>query len=618
MTDPAVLTPAVLCATAQNTGGARALGSPCRPRHRRADWLIALAAVYATLSGCGETKPASSSDGVVDTVSALVPAATGGTVRFADGTRIEIPPGALAEDTTITLTRPSPGSYDTRALLTAVALEPHGLTLKAPATLVLGYGEPPPDGVASLVLVSASRLNPPVVVGGQVAPYAVVPMTVDEGSRQISASIEHFSWYGLNSTPRIHLALELPGKYLKNGDILYTLTGGQGFTNATAFPMHVGLFVEDATHDSVIESTIPSEKCTDHYFRGVATNSYVGTLDKNLGLANIGFTELCGEHVFLGARVPHETDAVAITGAVRASVVAAAKKRVGDPYGILTLDSPGWGTGTFGGPLTVGTGTSCVELTEDAWEDAGINVVVVPDIFLTPHAQFLATRTVDVIRVEVGEEVRIPLIGVAREENTFRYSRGTVTGVAGLVPMKLELVGPVDVAQSAYGLVATKSRQGLQDLVFTPTGAEAGRSHQFHLKLETDPPGLFTTFDLHVDVAEKATTPGGAGACGDRPNGACAVEGGVFSAQPCDIPASDAAGRMDWCCPSDLCWQSGSCIQLTCPADCYRMNCNGCAGGLGGCWCNPAPAMDYTCYCEAGDFRITGATESGGPAPQCP
>ena len=572
------------------------------------------------LAGCAAGQdPAGPDEGAVETVSAVVSAADGGTVRFTDGTGIEIPPGALAEDTAITLSRPAPEAFDDTALLAAVTLEPHGLTLKVPAKLVLTYREPPAGGVASLVLVSASRLNDPVLVGGQVAPYAVVPKTVDEANRLVSASIEHFSWYGLNATPRIHLALELPGKYLRNGDILYALTGGQGFDKATAFPMHVGLFVEDSTHDSVIESTIPTESCTDDHFRGVAINSYVGPLDKTLGLATTGFTELCGEHIFMGARVPYETDDVAITDAVRSAAVAAAKERIGDPYGILTLDTPGWGSGTFGGPFTVGTGTSCVELAEDAWEDAGLNILRVPDVYLTPHAQFLATRPVDVIEVEAGEEVRIPLIGVTRDEDTFHYRRGTVTGAKGLVPMRLELFGPVDVLQSLYGLVTTTSRQGLQDFVFDPTDAEAGQSHQFHFKLEDEQTGLTTTFDLYIDVAKKPEPPAGAGPCDDRPNGSCDSSAGkVFAALPCDLPASNLKGRRDWCCPADRCWQAGSCVQLECPADCYRMKCNGCAGGYGACWCNPFPAMDYTCFCEAGDFRVTGSSETAATSPECP
>jgi hypothetical protein len=242
----------------------------------------------------------------------------------------------------------------------------------------------------------------------------------------------------------------------------------------------------------------------------------------------------------------------------------------------------------------------------------------VPDLYVTPHAQFAATRPVDVIRVEAGEEVRIPLIGVTREEDTFRYRRGTVTGAPGLHPMRLELLGPVDVDQSRFGLVATTSRQGLQDFVFSPTSAEAGRSHQFHFRLESVQTGLSTSFDLHVDVSEKPAPPPGAGACGDRPNGACVVEGTTFTALLCDLPASDVAGRMDWCCPSDLCWQSGSCVQLVCPAECYRMNCSGCAGGYGACWCNPFTAMDYTCYCEAGDFRVVGPSQTAVQPPPCP
>jgi len=137
------------------------------------------------------------------------------------------------------------------------------------------------------------------------------------------------------------------------GAIWAKAQGGAPARSATAFPMHVGLFVEDASDDSVIESTLPSEGCTDDYARGVEVHHYVGALDAHLGLATVGFKELCGEHVFMGARVPYDTEDVLVTDEVRAAVVAAAKARTGDPYGILTLDHPGWGDGTFGGPFTV-------------------------------------------------------------------------------------------------------------------------------------------------------------------------------------------------------------------------------------------------------------------------
>ena len=114
------------------------------------------------------------------------------------------------------------------------------------------------------------------------------------------------------------------------------------------------------------------------------------------------------------------------------------------------------------------------------------------------------------------------------------------------------------------------------------------------------------------------TTPPGGGSCGDRPNGGCAVDGTSFTATPCGVPANDVEGRKNWCCPADLCWQAGDCVQLQCPAECYRMACSGCAGGYGGCWCSPFPAMDFTCYCEAGDFRITGSSPTAVQPPQCP
>lgn len=440
-------------------------------------------ALLATLffGGCGS---GGSSGGIspaapnveLESVSADLVAAEGGRVAFADGTTLEIPPGALPADTTVTLRRPASfEAFPGRSTAGAVELLPDGLELAAPASLTLRYDASKVTDEGDLLVVVVSQHNELPRHSGEINPFdEVAGALIDAAGDRAVIPIDHFSWYSVFSLPKLNIGLEIPERYLLPGDILYALTNGINFNDATALPIHVGMFVGNG---KVIESTLPSSDCTPEYIEGVETHDYEGSK---------GFKELCGAHVFLGARRPR----VGTTAEVREAAVAAARSRLGKPYGIAGLnDAEKVG-------IIVG-GISCVELTEDSWEEAGINISLTPDVFLWPHDQFASTLPVDRIPSVPGDRIVIPIVGAYRYEKSRYKTGGTPNGI----PMELEVTADPDVfAAGRASLQPSASPQALKNLVFTPSRDDETKQIVFTITLRAM--GVSETLRFQVEVDE--------------------------------------------------------------------------------------------------------------------
>jgi hypothetical protein len=441
-------------------------------------WPSSLATCALALTTCGSSSGGGGggANAMLEKTTGMVSAAMGGKVAFADGTGLEIPPGALASDTLITLQRAPAAVLSGSGTAGAVELVPDGLVLGKPAVLKLHYDASKVVSEADLAVMVMSRANPLARKSGEVNPFQVIEAaTIDAGSDMATIPIEHFSWYSVFSFPKANLALEIPGKYLHNGDILYALTDGAEFEDGSATPMHVGLYAESPSNDRVIESTIPEHDCTPEYIEGVDAHGYDGMK---------GFRNLCGAHIFLGARQP----LARLTTESRAKAVAAAESRRFKPYGIIGLnDSTAVGI--------VPGGISCVELAEDSWEEAGVNISLTPDALLWPHDQFWNTKPVTDIEGKVGEKMVIPLVGVFRHSKT-RYTRlstksgGTLTATA---------FPDVFAAGRAQLVDASSSPQGFKDLVFTPSKEDVENNVTFMFTM-TAPDGSTANAALTVDT----------------------------------------------------------------------------------------------------------------------
>jgi hypothetical protein len=150
----------------------------------------------------------------------------GGTISLAGGlVELVVPAGAVQQDTFATLAISSnPPASSLLVSGTAVDLEPTGLAFLQPVQLTVHYGALAlPAGVLGREL----RVN--TVVGG--AWQAVPGSSVDEATQTVSASLSHFSTYGLVAVPVASLSVAPQAAVINVGGALQlaaTPTDGDG------------------------------------------------------------------------------------------------------------------------------------------------------------------------------------------------------------------------------------------------------------------------------------------------------------------------------------------------------------------------------------------------------
>lgn len=429
--------------------------------------------------------------------SASISAFAGGIVTLDDGTRVDVPPSALAADTVITVTRTPLESETPTGVVASVRLEPEGLVFAQPVLVTIPYDPTGIEDEADLVVSHTSTVTELRDVGGERSASEELLDVVREPGR-ITAAITHFSVIDVFWLPKLFVAPAIPGRYLRSGDILYTLTGGESYSDAWTLPIHVGMFVQDAQHDRVYEATTATAGCnsTD----GVVEGRYHG---------DCGLLSLLGQHIFIGARRPR--GGVTVEQGERA--VVAARRSLGLPYGVSGLPS-----------RTVGTGTTCVQLTEDAWEEAGVNISSAPDILLTPYAQYDSTVAVDTISVNAQDgEVRIPIVVAVRTTDIASLSAHSYTAAGtGRVEATLTLsADDMSIIDSGRARLEPArpppgerfGAQAVQDLVFRPIADDVGFSYRFDLRIEVPSRGIVRDVSrvLRIEVGgepgEECTLP---------------------------------------------------------------------------------------------------------------
>lgn len=403
-----------------------------------------------------------------ETASATITPA-GGTLALSNGTKIEFPPGAVAADTVVTMRRvDGPPKRDYGPIATLI-LEPHDLRLSATATLTVPYDASAIGDQQDLGAVVSSLSYPEVDVGGELSRWRRVGATFDSGVATLQ--LDHFSIWHINEYPWAMAALDIPPKYLRDGDLLYALTSSKQHVGASSFPIHVGVFAEQGVTGAVVESTVADKGCTDDFGQGVGFHDFAR------------FRSLCGRHIYLGARRP----ARGWTPEKGHAAVLAAEGDLGRTYGILGVIPP--------------TGMSCVELSEDAWEDAGINITYIPDEILTPWDQYLRTVPVSTIEVRADEkEVRIPVIMVYRNSEDLYDAAGTAPPFRPPATLTLTPRGvehPVEIVPVRRGQSDT---QWFAEIVFRPKFEDAGQTFAYDARIGNDQRVLmedeFVAFDV--------------------------------------------------------------------------------------------------------------------------
>lgn len=351
-------------------------------------------------------------------VKKIVSAATGGTVVSGDGrVTLSIPGGALDADREITLTDFVFNADASGQEVREIVFEPAGLMLAMPGSVTVKFTQP--EAVRDPMVFWLSGENAPLSLGSEVSQWRrVAAPTIDVAANTVSVPVKHFSLGSfISSIPntvaqgvggtinylafadQAYLVFELPGTYLKKGDLLYTLSKADIGFGHTWIPGHTGLYLGNRNPgfnfndgQTLIESTPADE--------GLKTADGVqyGKLD---GLN--GFKNLSGNHIYIGARRP----LFKLTEAERTTIATWAVSKLGVPYS--KVGGPFVATGSpFGG-------LSCVGLTEGAYEAAGKSIVpALMEAVLWPLRQFAYTKPVDEVSLAAGDRFNMFLNGVIR------------------------------------------------------------------------------------------------------------------------------------------------------------------------------------------------------------
>jgi alpha-tubulin suppressor-like RCC1 family protein len=333
----------------------------------------------------------------------LIEAEQGGSVQV-DNVTLAVPPGALAQDMIITVAHPDAvtlGADGTEY----VQLEPSGLTFDQPVTLTVTYTDSPNLDERFINFAIYSETT---------GEWESLPILArDAAGNRLTVQFSHFSYGAFYTDEPLYMVMNLPGKYLRSGDILYRMDPECGQNRADWFPGHVGMYSETVgttPSSQVIVESNPngwtSHLCTSE--GGVAQ----GTLDK--------FIENSCEF-YLGARRP-----IGVSAPIERQARDLAVGQIGKGY--LAIGQGDW--------LSNGDCYSCVGLIEDAYERTGVDIVpwnLSPGI--TPLDQYKRTIPVNEITVEVGEEIHFAvysIIKVATSASPDYYARGGSVTVADL------------------------------------------------------------------------------------------------------------------------------------------------------------------------------------------
>lgn len=441
--------------------------------------------VLAALSACSLRNGGGSGTPEVpemDKATAVVSAETGGSVALGDGTVVEIPAGALAEDTEISISRPEALAFSPEGVLAAVLLEPEGTVFSKPVTVTIPFDPNGVEDTNDLVVVMVSGENPQVVGGSEVSAFTTVEDAKLTGSSFV-VSTQHFSAFAIAYAPQVFVTPALPAKYLRPGDMLYTVTTAEKYSHGSMWPMHAGLFTGGSTGDEVIESTVETPDC----------NRTARAVQKGTWSGNCGFWHLNGEHILVGIRRP----SIKATAQQGEAAAKAAESYLGTPYGIVGLSS-------------AVTGLTCVQLVEQAWEIAGINVCYTPDILLTPFNQYQNTVPVKAITVDVKDgEVKIPIVIAAKEGYSTDYTALGKARIDGTVKLTADISDPIDGGRAVLK-DAPMDAQEFKFLSFTPNQDDVDWSYTFGLEITVPELGYTKTVKdfLKVSVTGQSANSG--------------------------------------------------------------------------------------------------------------
>lgn len=323
--------------------------------------------------------------------SSLIRASAGGSVSLPDGTHLEIPPGALAVDTQISLFGVPLDLVQDPSLLAMVEISPDGLQLQKSGTLTFNYDptllSPSDDALA----YSFDRSAPPLIFGPELSitePLGIVAS--DQALGILSANITHFSSFFANKTAHAELVTEIPLQFLRKGDILIQLSncGNQCDFSPGHAAMYLG--TKDPLADASDGSTIIEAG------GGPVQFSLPTGLPSDFGSGSSAAFSFNKD--YMGARTPTNH---AMVDTERTTIAQFAISKIGTPYSLIGFLN--------------NSGETCSGLVAQSYFKAGISLGLTSPATLqraaatTPWGIMHSTTPVQNITVNVGTSVVVPV-----------------------------------------------------------------------------------------------------------------------------------------------------------------------------------------------------------------
>ncbi len=438
----------------------------------------------------GATSNSPAEPSLASSGTALVTAASGGTVTTADSSVIlQVPAGALAADAQITVTAVPAAEAAQNGPGGDVVLAPEGLRFAKPARLTIRTpANPPADAHLNVQLLSIS--NTPHDAGGEGSYFTAVTNYTLTADGVLAMPLDHFSvlnwsWWAKN----LYAVLDIPGRFLRKDDLLYVLTDAEGGQGGTWFPGHAGMYLgaRDALADGNDGDTIIEATSTNSVFQGSVRFASFNSQE--------GFKLFGGAHIYLGARQPATFET---TANERTDVADWAIGQLGKGYALS------------GGPfLNFGDifydGFSCVGLIELAYQN-GAHKRIVPStiarIALSPLRQFLLTRPVSSVVIDAGETVDTTVRGVVNIgtlTSDYRTEDSRYTRLLDLDACNQE-------GRDALAAGRAKFSEIFGLFTFTPIAADGGKDFKFAFVVDATQSGVGKERAFLTVTVNKATT----------------------------------------------------------------------------------------------------------------
>ena len=317
----------------------------------------------------------------------------GGTIDFGDGTILSIPENALTSEVEVSISKIKNAPSFSQYGIETFRLEPSGINLNKSVTLQTKYEEYQDFGEDLISVITYSQSK------GIWERLNIIEQ--DQSQNMIKVEIDHFSWFKTIFDRPLDLVMEIPGEYLKKGDLIYVMTWEEYLWGADKtfdwFPGHAGLYL--GTKD---ESSFTNDNST------TIESSPWDDKPDGVQFSDFNHFKSVFYHLYMGARRYDGT----ISNDDRTKIATYA------------IDKKNHGYSKIGEGNIVEGKYSCVGLTEASYDYADKDIIsaISEFPFILPIEQYIQTVPVNEIKVKSNMEVNVPVKGVVRDKTKKEYT----------------------------------------------------------------------------------------------------------------------------------------------------------------------------------------------------